>query len=122
MAYEIPGKTISLTAGADLSAKQYYFVSVDSAEKAQLTVDNGNAIGVLQNKPTLGQSADIMIDGVSKFVGGGALPAGTVIGSNAFGKAKTAVAATYTAGTVIKDPGADGQIGTMVIQHGGKEA
>ena len=56
---------ITLEAAADLSAKQYYFVAVDTDGKAALTGDDGNPIGVLQNKPTAGQAATICVTGVS---------------------------------------------------------
>lgn len=118
MAYDIPGQMISLEAAADLSAKQYFIVKVDANGKADLCGDNGNGIGVLQNKPTAGQSAQIMIGGVSKFVGSASLAPDTIIASNAAGKGKAAAALGPTLGVVLVNPGADGQIGTMIVDRG----
>ena len=67
MAFEQSKLTITLEAGADLSAKQYYFVAVDTSGKAVLTGDNGNPVGVLQNKPTAGQAASVCVYGVTKL-------------------------------------------------------
>jgi hypothetical protein len=109
---------ISLEAAVDLSAKQYYLVKVDANGKADLCGDNGNAIGVLQNNPTAGKSATVMINGVSKFVGSASLAPDTIIASNAAGKGKAAAALGPTLGVVLVNPGADAQIGTMTVQRG----
>jgi hypothetical protein len=119
MAYQMEGKDFSLEAAADLSAHQYKFVIVDATGKAALAGDNGNAIGILQNKPTAGQSAAIKYEGLSKFVGAAALAAGVKIGANATGQGKTAVAGSHVVGTVVVDPGAAGQIGTCTLQFMG---
>ena len=63
MAFESSKTLITLEAAADLSAKQYYFVAVDSNGKAALTGDDGNPIGVLQNKPAAGEAATICTAG-----------------------------------------------------------
>jgi len=87
----------NLTAGADLSAKQYHFVKMASAT----TVDVCSAItdvpiGVLQNDPTSGNTATICIFGVTKVVADGTLAAGNVIGTSADGQADAIVAGTDT--------------------------
>lgn len=54
-------------AAADLSALQYCAVKVDSTGKiAACTSAGENAIGILQNKPTSGQMAQVLCQGVSK--------------------------------------------------------
>ena len=67
MAFSENMQTISLVAASDLSGKQYYFVAVDTDGKAALTGDDGNPIGVLQNKPEAGQAATVAIAGVTKL-------------------------------------------------------
>lgn len=119
MAYQMEGNDFSLEAAADLSAHQYKFVKVDATGKAALCLDNENAIGILQNKPTAGQSAAIKKEGPSKFVGAAALAAGTKVGCNATGQGKAAVVGSHVIGTVLVDPGAAGQIGTMTLQFMG---
>lgn len=118
MSIEIPIQMITLEAAADLSANQYYLVTVDAAGKAALCGDNGNAIGVLQNKPTLGQPATIMCSGVSKFVQSATLAIGSIIASNAAGKGKVAAALGPTIGTSLSNSGADLSIGTLLVQRG----
>jgi len=118
MSIEIPNLCITLEAASDLSAKQYYLVKVDANGKVDLGGDNGNVIGVLQNKPTAGQAATVCIGGVSKFVGSAAMAPDTIVASNAAGKGKAAAALGPTLGVVLINPGADGQIGTMTVQRG----
>ena len=110
MATEIPVLDMTFTAAADLSASQYCFVFVDSAGKAALPTAAGmQVIGVLQNKPTIGQAATVRVYGVSKVVAGGVVAPGdriaTLITS---GKAKTASklvqasgAASYATGIAL---------------------
>ena len=74
----------NLTAGADLSAKQFHFVKLASAT----TVDVCSAItdvpiGILQNTPESGETATIAIFGITKAVADGTLTAGRWIGTSA---------------------------------------
>ena len=74
----------NLTAGADLSAKQFHFVKLASAT----TVDVCSAItdvpiGILQNNPESGETATITIFGITKAVADGTLTAGRWIGTSA---------------------------------------
>ena len=74
----------NLTAGADLSAKQFHFVKLASAT----TVDVCSAItdvpiGILQNTPESGETATIAIFGISKPVADGTLTAARWIGTSA---------------------------------------
>lgn len=98
MAYEIPGRQISLAAGADLSGSQYHFVkeSTTADDTVILSTVGASAIGVVQNKPTSGQAATVMLDGVSKVVAGGTVTRGDLIDSDANG-----AAVTHTTGVVL---------------------
>ena len=84
MAYESPLVTIgTLTAGADLSAKQYHFVVWAAATTVNVATAITNApIGILQNNPESGQQAIVAISGVSKVVADGTLAAGNCIGTS----------------------------------------
>src|ERR1022692_4039905 len=64
MATEALLQTISVPAAADLSAKQFYAVTVGST--AALAATGKNADGFLQNKPTSGVAASVAIFGVTK--------------------------------------------------------
>ena len=70
MAFEVPILNIpGFLAGEDLSAKQFHFVYLDGSDV--LVVDDAALapVGVLQNKPTEGQIAEIMAIGYYKAVG-----------------------------------------------------
>jgi hypothetical protein len=89
MAYESPSISIgTLTAAADLSAKQYHFVSLATATTVNVCSAITNApIGILQNNPTSGQQAIVQLFGISKVVADGTLAAGNFIGTSADGQA-----------------------------------
>lgn len=66
-------RSISIAAGADLSALQYRAVQIDGT----LATTNKNAAGILQNKPQTGEHATIGYDGHLKGIAGAALTGGT---------------------------------------------
>jgi hypothetical protein len=91
MSYENTGHQMTLVAAADLSAKQYYAVKIDSNGLAALAAAGEPAVGILQNKPTAGQSATIWTFGPrTKAVAGGTIAAGALVASDANGKLVTA--------------------------------
>ena len=118
MAYDQSGSgiLITLTAAADLSAKQYNFVKLDGNGDVVLT-DASSAgeipIGVLQNAPTSGQAATVMIVGISKVEAGVAFDEGVKIacsdsGSSADdGQAVAADASDNVVGQAITAGAAD---------------
>jgi len=85
MAYESPAIDLgTLTAAADLSDKQYYFVKLASATTVNVcTAITDLPIGILQNTPTSGQAADVRIFGVSKASADGTITAGRWMGTSA---------------------------------------
>ena len=85
MAYESPQITLgTLTAAADLSAKQYHFVKLASATTVNVcTAITDLPIGILQNKPDAsGKQAIITIFGISKVVADGTITAGRWMGTS----------------------------------------
>lgn len=111
---------ISLEAAADLSSKQYYFVKVDTSGKAAVcSAVTDKPIGVLQNKPTSGQAAEIVVVGVTKVSADGTLDEGDLVGTSADGQGAAYVAGTdttkYVVGTAIAPAGAAGVITTVVV-------
>lgn len=86
MATYIKGQSITLAAAADLSAKQFYAVKVDSNGRAAVAGAGEAAIGILQNNPASGVPASIMVSGTTKAVAGGSITAGDVVAANADGK------------------------------------
>jgi hypothetical protein len=125
MAYEIPGADkISLPTHDDLSAKQYFFVTMNSdGEAIAVTGDGDLPIGILQNAPTAGQTAEIMLRGISKIrtVAAG-LVTGVLVGPTATGLGQTFVINANTwnlhwvCGVAASTTIAAGDIGTMMLQ------
>ena len=124
MAFEQSKTIITLEAAADLSAKQYYFVAVDTNGKAALTGDDGNPIGVLQNKPTAGQAASICVYGVTKLYIGteSGLGAGYNVGCDSNSAGKVSDTSSFRMGVALEDPTANGDIVSILLQKNGKQA
>lgn len=93
MAWELPVLDLSLEAEADLSAKQFHLIKLDSSGKVALAGSAERAIGVLQNNPSTGEAAQVRVLGVSKVVSGYSFGVGTVLASDASGKAITSSSA-----------------------------
>lgn len=122
MAYEISNYSVKVTliAAADLSAKQYTFVKLNSSgEVAAAAAATDIPIGVLQNAPTSGTEAEVLVVGGTKIVAGAAIAEGAQIGTSSAGKAVALVAGSdttkYVAGALLTESGADGNIVTAVI-------
>ena len=83
----------SFLAGADLSALQFTFVKQSTS--ANFTVLSATAasspiIGVLQNKPTSAQTAEVALPGsVAKVIAGGTVTAGDRVTATTGGQAIT---------------------------------
>jgi len=124
MAFQENQLTITLEAASDLSAKQYRFVAVDTNGKATTTGDDGNPIGVLQNKPTAGQAATICVYGVTKLYIGteSGLGAGYNVGCDSNSAGKVSDTASFRMGVALEDPTADGDIVAVLLQKNGKQA
>jgi hypothetical protein len=122
MAYEIANSAVKITlvAGEDLSAKQYFFVKINTSGLAVLcAAATDRPIGVLQNDPASGEEAVITVVGGSKVVASASIDEGAVIGTTAAGKAGAKTVGTdvtnYVVGTVIQASGADGEILSALI-------
>ena len=104
MAYESPSISIgTLTAAADLSAKQYHFVKLASATTVNVcTAITDIPIGILQNNPdTAGDQCVVQIFGLSKVVADGTLAAGNVIGTSADSQADAISRGTDNSVTIL---------------------
>ena len=122
MAYEISNYSVKVTlvAAADLSALQYTFVKLNSSgQVAAVSGATDLPIGVLQNAPTAGQEAEVLVVGGTKIKAGAAIGEGAQVGTSAAGKAVALTAGTdttkYVAGTLLTESAADGNIVTAVI-------
>jgi len=122
MAYEISNYSVKVTlvAAADLSALQYTFVKLNaSGQAAACSSATDIPIGVLQNAPTSGQEAEVLVVGGTKIVAGAAIGEGALVGTSSAGKAVALVAGTdttkFVVGTLLTESAADGNIVTAVI-------
>jgi hypothetical protein len=123
MAYEIPFNKITLEAAADLSAHQFRYVKIDAAGKAAaIAAATDLPIGVLQNRPTAGSAAEIVVDGVTKLQADAALVPGTIIGTSADGQADAKTLGTDTTehvnGLVLEGAAAAGNLITALVHCG----
>lgn len=111
-AYEVPGfKPGVLVAGADLSAKQFQPVKLNSSGLVVLGGDGDLCLGILQNAPISGEACEIDMDGISKAVAGAALATpGTKLASNGTGKLIAAASAKHVVAVSLSTAGADGEI------------
>lgn len=119
MAYEESIKRITLEAGADLSAKQFFFVSVSADGQVDPTGDGAHADGVLQNDPAAaGRAAEVAIGGVVRVKCGGTVTRGGPVASDANGNAVNPATGDVILGTAL-ETGASGTIISMIFQPRG---
>lgn len=95
MSFEVPGfKNGVLVAAADLSTHQFKLVKMTPAGVNICTAAADIAIGVLQNAPKAGETAEIMATGISKLVAGGVVAIGDTVSADATGRGVTVAVAT----------------------------
>lgn len=127
MAYELPvtQHSVSVTAGADLSALQYTFVKLNSSgQVVAVSAINDVALGVLQNAPTSGKTAEVCVHGVTKLKASAAITLPSAIGFTTSGKsvgvtilqgASYVQATKSVVGQAITAAGANNDIHTVFI-------
>lgn len=109
------------TAGADLSTHQFKFVKLGTTEGTVILCADAadRPIGVLQNAPTSGQPADVLMIGVTKISSDAALADGVEIGTSADGQADAKVRGTdldeYIVGVMLSTTSAAAEIGKAAI-------
>jgi hypothetical protein len=115
---------ITMEAGQDLSAKQYYIVKLASDGQIDPAgAANTQSEGVLQNDPAAaGREASVCVSGVTKCVAAEAISVGDSIATDTAGKAVVAVTGEFILGKAITAAGADGDIFTMLFQPHGIKA
>ena len=120
MAWTIPGFTFTRVAGADLSSSQYYYVKLSTTDTVIVCAAATDIpIGILQNAPTSGQEATIMVTGISKVSADAALTIGQLIGTAGDGQADAKTVGTdtteYVVGNVLVATGAAGELATATV-------
>jgi len=111
MAYNnILGQAETYLAGADLTGKQYTFVTSDGDE-VTTTGAGESATGVLWNEPVSGDAATVVRGGeVNVYVGTGGLSIGDEVTSYANGKAVAATSSDIILGEARTAAAADGLV------------
>ncbi len=123
MAWEMPGADeISVPAHDNLSAKQFYFVTLNSDfEAIAITADTQYPVGILQNNPAAGENAVIMLRGVSKFITDEAVTPTQLVGPSADGQGAVRTLAVgsnlkYVSGMALDTTTQAGQTGTLLLR------
>lgn len=122
MTYEIATHDFPLPAAGDLSALQFRAVTVDAnGRAAQQTVAQAICAGVLQNKPgAIDRGASVRATGITKMVASGAIAPGTVVSSDAVGRAIAAAVGGYALGVALTSSANPGEIISVLLTHPGK--
>jgi hypothetical protein len=103
----------TFVAAADLSAKQFYIVKLDSSSNgiALSAAATDVHIGVLQNTPASGEAATVRFLGTSKVVAGAAITKGAYVAADSAGKAAaTTTDKDNSIGVALEAAAADGDI------------
>lgn len=105
--------TATYEAAADLSAKQYFNVTMDSDGKvAACTSIADIPIGILQNTPVTSDAARVALSGISKIHLGETVDEGAIVSTSATGMAVAAASTSYPLGLITKG-GAINEYGTI---------
>ena len=113
---KIPG----LTASADLSAYQFYFMKISGANTVTVCASATDIpCGILQNVPVSGAAAEVAYAGVSKVSANEALTVGWLIGTSSDGQADRKIPGTDTTefyvGQVLTATGAAAGLATVLF-------
>jgi len=122
MAFEQNLQCFTALAGADLSAKQFYFVRLSATGTIELCDTEGELpCGILQNKPTSGQPAQVAYAGVSKLELGGTVDSNDEVMTDANGKGKAAAGAAtpgnFIVGSMLAGGGVSGDIQSVLLMN-----
>jgi hypothetical protein len=119
------GHTIreSFIAGADLSAKQFTFVKMNTTNRTVVSAGNADAAdGILINKPLSGEAATVVVFGRTLVLAGtGGLTAGALVGVDANGAGVVAATNDIVVGRVVDAAVATGYA-TVDFFRGGNAA
>jgi hypothetical protein len=110
----------NFTAGVDLSAAQFKAVAISGARTVGLASTGAVMYGILQNKPTAGQAADIAVMGMPKALAGAAYSAGVLLMVDATSRLVLATSTNISVATAIEASTGVGQICQVAIIPNGR--
>jgi hypothetical protein len=120
MSYDDHGTDHTFNVAADMSAKQYRFMTIDSSGNAAVSTRGQFSVGILQNKPAaVGRPGTVRTAGVSKAVLGGSVTAGNAVVSDANGAAVTTSSGDTAYMGIALQTGVSGDIVPVFIQPRG---
>lgn len=109
---------VGLTAGADLSAKQFYIVKQSASTVVLCDTGGEKALGVLQNAPASGEAALVRVFGQSKVVAGNTFSsAGSLVQATTSGTADVATTGDFPVGQMLVTA-ASGDKAMMLVNTG----
>ena len=108
-------------AAADLSGSQYLAVKF-TATGVLLAGDAEHPDGWLQNKPILGQEANVCVAGITKAIAAEALAKGANVALDAAGKLVTPATSDAIVGKLLEASSADGDVVSLFIKYAGVSA
>ena len=117
MAYEIPGFTFTLPAGADFTTgAQFRFGAVTAAGTVINPTLGGLVIGVRYSKARLGEAATIVHSGIALVESGDAtIVAGSLVSTTVNGTAKVAAIGEYVVGQAMESSAATGIVIAVLL-------
>lgn len=120
MANKPDSVVIPFTAGADLSAKQYYGVKLHTTVgEVVLAGDADEAIGVLDStNAKSGYPCSVVVGGGAKAVAGAVIAVNAKVNFDANGKLQVASATEFYIGRTIEASTADGDVIPFIIEKG----
>ena len=118
-AYELNKKSGSFVSDGDLSSYQYHAVKMNTTEEIVLaSTGNETMLGVLQDAPAAaGRTCEVMLEGISKAVGGAAIDSGASVEVGTGGKFVTLTTGPI-AGIAVTACGADEEQFSLNIVRG----
>lgn len=122
MAYEqvVEGLEIALNAGADLSAKLFFIVKVNTDENAVLAGAGEASLGVIREAAAQNAPVTVQTGGFAKVSAGAAFNAGVLVASDANGQGVLATSGQYAIGMAMQAAGAQNEIVSVRLGPYGK--
>ena len=116
--YEIPGIMWTIPdVASSLATSQWCVIKADGALADSQGV---GGIGILQNKPTAGQNALVMVSGISKAKAGAAVTAGDYVTNSATtGALEPAASADVIVGIALTGADTAGDLFSLLIVQSG---
>jgi hypothetical protein len=121
MSYEAFVTSVTMKAGEDLSAKQFFFVKVSAKDTVVKCGAGELAMGVLQDKPASGEWGNVAVSGIVMVSANGSFDAGDFVASDSGGEAVEAATTAHILGIAMA-AGADGAIVPILLKSAGKLA